>query len=282
MTELRMDVSKRAFKKFLTGALIVCLVVGLMQGFSFSSLKAGAAGTTTATTPTTPTVTKIKVQHKPTKTSYLQGDTIATKGMKIKVTYSDLSTKVITKGFKVSLSKITSSKTTQKVTVTYKGAKTTFTIKVSPIAKLKMIKRPTKYRYYQGQALSTKGMKLIATFKNKKTKTITTGFTTSGFSTKKSSKVTVKYLGKKVIFYTAMKSTIKSITIKAPTKATVKGSKSIKTTGMKITVKYKNGKVLSVKPSSGKITGYNKNKKGTQKLTFTYGGKKKTFKVKVK
>lgn len=294
-----MSITKRAFYQFLSQVLIVCLVFGLTQGFTFGTIKAGATvvqvtqttpttvttptAILTKTTPTSLTITKIKIKKKPTKLSYLQGESLIKTGLKIKIIYSDLSTKIISTGYKLSGNNFTSNKTSQKVTVKYGGKSTSFTVTVSPITKIKILKKPTKLRYYQGEGLSTKGMTVVATYSNMKTKTIAVSkCKVTGYSSSKGSKVTVTYLGKKTTFKTSLISKIKSITIKAPTKTTKKGNKSFTTTGMKITVKYNNKKVRVVKVSSGKVTGYNKNKKGKQTLKFTYGGKTKKFKIKVK
>lgn len=77
------------------------------------------------------TITGISIQSMPTKTVYKQNETFSSSGLSIKVNYSDDTSKTVTNGFTVSSPDMTTAGT-KKVTVTYQGKSTTFTITVNP------------------------------------------------------------------------------------------------------------------------------------------------------
>ena len=76
------------------------------------------------------TLISVSVAAMPTKTVYEIGDTLNTSGLKLKLTYSDGSTRTVTSGFTVSSPNM-STAGTKTVTVTYEGKTTTFTITVN-------------------------------------------------------------------------------------------------------------------------------------------------------
>lgn len=77
------------------------------------------------------TLTSVSVAAMPTKTVYEIGDTLNTAGLKLKLTYSDGSTKTVTSGFIVSSPDMTTAGI-KTVTVDYQGKTTSFTITVNP------------------------------------------------------------------------------------------------------------------------------------------------------
>jgi len=77
------------------------------------------------------TVASISVSSNPSKIVYEENDTLNTSGLKIKVTYSDSSTEIISTGFTVS-GFDSSSAGLKKVTVSYYGKTTSFDVVVNP------------------------------------------------------------------------------------------------------------------------------------------------------
>lgn len=96
-----------------------------------------AAGTVTPTESSTQTVAlkkvqSIKVKNGSThKTEFEQGDALDTTGLTVTVTYSDNSTKDITEGFTVTGFNSVNVAENQTLTVHYKGAETTYSVKIN-------------------------------------------------------------------------------------------------------------------------------------------------------
>lgn len=96
-----------------------------------------AAGTVTPTENSTQTVAlkkvqSIKVKNGSThKTEFEQGDALDTTGLTVTVTYSDNSTKDITEGFTVTGFNSVNVAENQTLTVHYKGAETTYSVKIN-------------------------------------------------------------------------------------------------------------------------------------------------------
>lgn len=96
-----------------------------------------AAGTVTPTENSTQTVALKKVQSiavkngSTHKTEFEQGDALDTAGLTVTVTYSDNSTKDITEGFTVTGFNSVNVAENQTLTVHYKGAETTYSVKIN-------------------------------------------------------------------------------------------------------------------------------------------------------
>ena len=96
-----------------------------------------AAGTVTPTENSTQTVALKKVQSiavkngSTHKTEFEQGDALDTTGLTVTVTYSDNSTKDITEGFTVTGFNSVNVAENQALTVHYKGAETTYSVKIN-------------------------------------------------------------------------------------------------------------------------------------------------------
>ena len=92
------------------------------------------------------------------------------------------------------------------VAVSYDGKRTTFTVSVNPapasLSSVSVAKVPNKLVYTVGEALDTTGLTLKLTYSDGSTKIVTSGFTTSGFSSAAagSKTVTVSYEGKTATF----------------------------------------------------------------------------------
>ena len=144
------------------------------------------------------TVTSISIKSKPSKLKYKVGNKLSTKGLKLTVKYKGGSKATISSGFTCTPTKL-SKAGTQKITVKYKGKKTSFNVTVSKVVKsIKIKAKPAKLKYKTGEKLNTKGLKLTVTYTDKSTKAITSGFTCSPtkFTKTGTQKVTVKYGGK--------------------------------------------------------------------------------------
>ena len=148
------------------------------------------------------TVTSISIKSKPSKLKYKVGNKLSTKGLKLTVKYKGGSKATISSGFTCTPTKL-SKAGTQKITVKYKGKKTSFNVTVSKVVKsIKIKSKPAKLKYKTGEKLNTKGLKLTVTYTDKSTKAITSGFTCSPtkFTKTGTQKVTVKYGGKSTSF----------------------------------------------------------------------------------
>lgn len=87
------------------------------------------------------TLSSISISSNPTKTTYEIGESLNTSGLKLKLTYSDGSTEIISSGFTTSgFSSATAG--TKTVTVKYGGFTTTFTVKVNSAS---VTPNPTDY-----------------------------------------------------------------------------------------------------------------------------------------
>lgn len=75
-------------------------------------------------------LSSISVYSNPNKLGYYLGDSFDSTGLKIKLTYSDGSTEIITSGFTLSYSNFKTTPGTKTITVSYKGQKTTFNVTV--------------------------------------------------------------------------------------------------------------------------------------------------------
>ena len=152
-------------------------------------------------------VTSISVKTKPTKLKYKVGDKLATKGLKLTVKYSNNTKRTVSSGFTCTPTKL-SKAGTQKITVKYKGKKTSFSVTVAKVVKsIKIKSKPAKLKYNTGETLNTSGLKLTVTYTDKTTKTITSGFTCTPtkFTKTGTQKVTVKYGGKTASFDVTVK-----------------------------------------------------------------------------
>ena len=154
-------------------------------------------------------------------------------------------------------------------------------LKVKPQTVTKVIdsmeinSNPEKSTYYIGDSLSTSGLKLLVTYSDGTTETITSGFTTSGFSlTAAGTKtVTVSYEGFTDTFTVTVKTP--SITLSSSSKTMSIGDTSTITatttpSGQAVTWTSSNTSVATV--SGGKITA---KASGSTTITakFTYNGK---------
>ena len=143
---------------------------------------------------------KIEVTTKPTKTSYLAGDSFNSAGMVVTASYGTgqavLATAEVS-GYSVSPSVLTDGTTSVTITYSEGGETCTTTLPVTVTHRLSAIvvtTKPNKLTYEYGDTLATTGMVVTASYSDSQTKTVT-GYSCSPttFSTIGNQVVTVSY-----------------------------------------------------------------------------------------
>ena len=143
---------------------------------------------------------KIEVTTKPTKTSYLAGDSFNSAGMVVTASYGTgqavLATAEVS-GYSVSPSVLTDGTTSVTITYSEGGETCTTTLAVTVTHKLSAITvttNPTKTTYEYGDTLATAGMVVTASYSDSKTAAVT-GYSCSPttFSTVGNQVITVSY-----------------------------------------------------------------------------------------
>lgn len=154
-------------------------------------------------------VSSLTINRHPTKTTYEIGETLNTSGLKLKANYTDGTTKIITSGYMLDTSGAFTTAGTKTVNVSYGGKTVSFTVTVNPakLTSISVASKPSKTVYYVGDALNTSGLTLTAAYSDGSSKTISSGYTTSGFSsaTAGTKTVTVTYQGKTATFTVTVK-----------------------------------------------------------------------------
>lgn len=174
------------------------------------------------------------IASKPTKTSYNLHDAFTTSGLKLDVLYSDGTIRLVTSGFSVTGYNMNNAGK-QKVTVTYKGLSTSFTINVEgrKITKASFSKITAKT--YSGKAITPSITITWASKKLKQNKDYTLTYknnTNTGIASLKSTKsktasLSIKKSGGKVTGYKIIYSTDKNF----------KKAKTVTTSSLKNTLK---------------------------------------------
>lgn len=230
------------------------------------------------------TLTSISVIP-PTKTVYAIGESFDAAGMKVTASYDDGTTADVTTqasigGFD------NSSEGIKTITVSYGGMTSTFIIEVEGKNLLSItVVPPTQTVYAVNESFNRNGMQVIANYDDETTEDVTgqevlSGFDSSAAGTKT---VTATYNGKSGSFtVTIKKKELLSITVAPPTKTEYWTGEELDLAGMIVTALFNDNTTGSIAVSAAKISGYNKNRAGSQTVTVTYNGKKATFKVTVK
>ena len=231
------------------------------------------------------TLSDIAIASKPSKTSYFVGDTLDPTGLKLTATYNNGTTQTITSGFNCNISALNDAGP-QTVTVSYGGKTATFTVNVQAVtlSGIAIASKPSKTSYFVGDTLDTTGLKLIATYNNGTTQTITSGFncTPAALNSAGTQTVTVSYGGKTATFSVNVQNvTLSSIAIASmPSKTSYFVGDTLDTTGLKLTATYNNGTTQTI-TSGFNCTPAVLNDAGTRTVTVSYGGKTATFTVNV-
>ena len=264
-------------------------------GFTCSALDSSSAGQKTITVTyqgltTTFSVTviavnlvSVSVKTMPNKTSYFTGESFDQTGLTLTATYNNGNTETISSG--ISCTGFSSATAGQKtVTASYGGKSTTFTVEVKAIVPTGITVKtaPNKTEYFVGDSYDGTGLVVNVTYNNGTSKDITTGFTTSGFSSATAGKntVTVSFEG----FTATFDVTIKAVELtgieiaKQPNKTTFNTGDELDTTGLVLTLKYNNG-TIGTTDTGYTVSGYNTDTAGEQTITVTYQGFTATYKV---
>lgn len=167
---------------------------------------------------------KIEVTTKPTKTSYLAGDSFNSAGMVVTASYGTgqavLATAEVS-GYSVSPSVLTDGTTSVTITYSEGGETCTTTLPVTVTHRLSAIvvtTKPNKLTYEYGDALATTGMVVTASYSDSQTKTVT-GYSCSPttFSTIGNQVVTVSYTENGVTQTTTFNVTVNRKSVAKPT-----------------------------------------------------------------
>lgn len=167
---------------------------------------------------------KIEVTTKPTKTSYLAGDSFNNAGMVVTASYGTgqavLATAEVS-GYSVSPSVLTDGTTSVTITYSEGGETCTTTLAVTVTHRLSAIAvttKPNKLTYEYGDTLATAGMVVTASYSDSQTKTVT-GYSCSPttFSTIGNQVVTVSYTENGVTQTTTFNVTVNRKSVAKPT-----------------------------------------------------------------
>lgn len=167
---------------------------------------------------------KIEVTTKPTKTSYLAGDSFNSAGMVVTASYGTgqavLATAEVS-GYSVSPSILTDGTTSVTITYSEGGETCTTTLAVTVTHRFSAITvttKPNKLTYEYGDTLATAGMIVTASYSDSQTKTVT-GYSCSPttFSTIGNQVVTVSYTENGVTQTTTFNVTVNRKSVAKPT-----------------------------------------------------------------
>lgn len=223
----------------------------------------------------------IEIVTFPSKIEYKEAEALNTDGLAVEVVYTD-GTRIPAPSFKL-VGGDTTEPGKQTVTVQYSIFSAEFEIEVSEkvMTGISVSKKPRKLTYIEGFALDIDGLAVKANYDNG-TSTTVTEYTVSGYDPNKVGKqaITVSYNGFTTTFEVTVKAkTLTSIVIASyPNKLEYFCGESFDSTGLSLKLSYDNG--TEARTDSGfKISGYNKNNAGTQKVKVSYGGMSKTIQV---
>lgn len=236
-------------------------------------------------------LSSISIKTKPNKLTYFEGEKINTKGMVLKLTYNDSSTKTADCCFSISPSTATNVGK-QNIKVTYENKTTSFDIEVKKVVVNKIAIKSLPYRttYYVGEKFSSKGLSINLVKNNNYVDNLTTGFDVSIKDDTVLNKVgkvnvTVKYQDYKVSFDINVISKKQSgLVLKSrPTKTDYLVGEGISYKGLELEY-IENGKITNVssKYKASLSEGTVLNSSGSKKVKLTYNGKSVEFDINVR
>jgi hypothetical protein len=269
-----------SFGRFAIPALLVILLAGITPGCSSPASGGGD-----------PVLQSIAVTTAPTKTTYVQGETLDLSGLVVTGTYSDGTTKAETVGLSDISGYDADTTGQQTLTVTVNGKTAFFTVTVNPgsgpvLQGIAVTTAPTKTAYEQGEALDLSGLVVTGTYSDGTTKTETVTLSNiSGYSANTAGQqtLTVTVGGKTATFaVTVNAATLQSIAVTtAPAKTAYTAGEALDLSGLAVTGTYSDGATKAETVTLSDISGYSANTVGQQTLTVTVGGKTATFTVTV-
>lgn len=146
------------------------------------------------------------------------------------------------------------------------------------------VTKPTKVEYNYGEDLNLSGLSVKAVMKSgNKTNIAINNCKITGYNKNKlgNQAITVRYNEKIATFQVTVKDYITNLEIVEPTKKEYNYGEDLNLSGLSVKAVMKSGNKTNITINNCKITGYDKNKIGDQKVTVNYGGKAATFKVRV-
>ena len=223
----------------------------------------------------------------PTKTEYMEGDSLDTTGLSLRVDYTDGSSSIINDGFSVSPS-VLEKYGNQEIQVSYLGFMCSFNVKVDTaeeiVEKIEISTLPSKTKYEIGENLDIKGLTLKVT-SNKGETTVNNGFSCvpSVLNIVGKQTVTVRYQGTSCTFEVTVNEPEVPIRIDVASRAKkleYNVGDELDTSGLVIRVTGSNGSSEEVRSGfSCEPTLFTT--AGKQKITVSYEGLQCTYYITV-
>ena len=227
-------------------------------------------------------LTDISVTTRPSKLTYLEGDSFDKTGMIVTAYYNNDTSEIVTN---YTVSGYTSTPGTKTITVSYNSKTTSFTVTVQAksVSAIAVTTKPTKLTYIEETELDDAGMVLTVYYNNDTSETVTTGWVSEyDFSEIGTAAVKVTYGGKSCTYnVTVVAKKLTHITIESkPSKLSyLEGDAVLDTAGLSIRAYYNND-TSEVIVGNYTVTGYSTTP-GTKTITVAYNGKTDTFTVTV-
>lgn len=231
-------------------------------------------------TVTEKSVISIAVTQMPSKLIYLEGDSFKKTGMVVTANYNNGTSKNVTD---YEISGYSSTPGTKTISVTYAGKSTTFSVVVNAkeLTAIKVLKKPDKYTYIEGQSFDIIGI-IVKAYYNNDTSEEITDFAYSGYTSTPGIKtITVTYNDVSTTFtVTVSEKSLSSIEVTTlPTKTDYLEGDELDSSGMVVTAYFNNG-------TSQIITDYTtrgfSSTPGTKEITVSYNRKTARFTVTVR
>ncbi len=177
--------------------------------------------------------------------------------------------------FKVSGFSSLASGVVQVKLVSYSGKETTVNVNIAPITveRIEIETPPYKTSYYEGEGFSSIGLSIKEIYNNGETKSVTSGFSVSGFDTHKigNSSIGVSYKGFTEQFdITVYRVKPSAISVSSmPQKTAYVLNEAFDISGLGIEVEYNNG-ITEVITSGFDCSGFSSAEEGTKTVTVSY------------
>ncbi len=256
-----------------------CVVTSSNNGVTGST--ASQAATVTISEPT---INALSVSSWPAKTNYQVGDTLDVTGLQLLAQWSNGINETVTNpaDFTVSPTQLATAGT-QTVTVSYRGAVTTFTVNVAQaqevVQSIYLLTSPNRTSYTVGDTVDVTGMRLQVV-SNLGIREISSGFNWAPqvLRSEGTQNITVSYQGQTTQFQVTVQpvqKVIESISIsRRPTKLSYTVGDSFDPTGMVLQVRYTDRSIDEISGSSNGVTCVptRLNQPGTQSITVSYQG----------
>lgn len=225
-------------------------------------------------------ISSLRLDSKPEKLTYIEGEKLDLTGMQLVAVMTDGSENPINSNYKVT--GFTGTTGLNTVTITYGGKSVSFNVEVKAktLIDLKLQSAPNKTEYVAGQAIDTTGMVLIATYDNGEV-TVVNDYIVADFdSTPGNKTVTVSYGGKSVAFnVTVVARVITEFKIASyPVKREYLQNEDLDLTGLVVKATYNDGITETV--TDYQVAGFSSTA-GTKTIAISYKGFVQTFTVNV-